>query len=131
MESEESRFSDGDYYISTRMARSTGSVVVSVPVEVVVGVVDRVSRAMPRLQLRHLSAAGAAFDCRMNIWTWGQRITLTFGQLGPDQTEIWAECKPKVSTTIIDWGQGKRDLRALLGAIDREISAAGRGQAQS
>jgi hypothetical protein len=131
MEPKELRSGDGDYHISTKMARSTGLVVVPVPVDVVVGVVDRVSHAMPRLRLVHLSAAGATLDRRMNSWTWGQRITLTFRQLGPDQTQLWAECKPKLSTTIIDWGQGKRDLRALLGAIDREITSAGRGQARS
>jgi hypothetical protein len=129
MEPEEWR--SGDYAISTKMARSTGSVVLPVPVDVVVGVVDRVSQAMPRLRLKHLSAAGATIDRRMGVWTWGLRITLTFRQLGPDQTQIWAECKPKVVTTLFDYGQGERDLRALLVGIDDEIASAGRGQARS
>ncbi|MDX6263764.1 MAG: hypothetical protein QOH84_5452 [Kribbellaceae bacterium] len=126
MESEEWR--SGDYAISTKMARSTGTVVLPVPVDVVVGVVDRVSQAMPRLRLMHLSAAGATVDCKMNIWTWGLRITLSFRQLGPDQTQIWAECKPKLVTTLFDYGQGERDLRALLVAIDDEIASAGLGR---
>jgi hypothetical protein len=129
MESEEWR--SGDFDISTKMARSSGSLVVPVPVEAVVGVVDRVSRAMPQLRLKQLSAAGAMFDRRMSVWSWGLRITLTFGQLGPEQTQIWVECKPKVVTNVVDFGQGERDLRALLVAIDDEISSAGRGQAQS
>jgi hypothetical protein len=129
MEPEEWR--SGDYAISTKMARSTGSVVLPVPVDVVVGVVGRVSQATPRLRLKHLSAAGATVDCKMNVWTWGLRITLTFRQLGPDQTQIRAECKPKLVTTLFDYGQGERDLRALLVAIDDEIASAGRGQARS
>jgi hypothetical protein len=123
MESVHSRSHDDPYAISTHLARSTGSLVVPVPVTELGQVMDDVPHAFPELRLVSSTATGATFTRRMSFWTWGMRITLDFESLAADRTLIRATSRPKVSTTLLDWGQGARDLAMLLGTIDRSLAA--------
>jgi hypothetical protein len=118
---------DDPYDISTQAARTTGVLIAPVSVDEVVSVVAELTRGLRQPRLVNLSTAGAEFNRRMNLKTWGMRITLRFRPLQSDQTLIWAGCQPKVRSPISDWGQGRSDLLALLTAIDNVTSPDGQG----
>lgn len=50
---------------------------------------------------------------RGNIWTWGEVIEIRFFETG-DGTEIFATCRPRVTTTIFDYGQSVIDLSLFI-----------------
>lgn len=84
------------YGISTRAARSTGTLTVAASVDEVVRAVEEFSKTIEQPRLVSLSAAGAEFKRSMNLRTWGLRITLRFRSLGSDQTLITAESRPRL-----------------------------------
>ena len=116
------RARDGAYGITTRGAYSEAMLTLDLPLGRVVRVVDDASHTLRQPRRTKLSAAGAEFDSSTSFWTWGMRIVLEFQSVAPNRTVITARDEPKVSTTVLDYGQGSRDLRSLLGAIERRAS---------
>ena len=114
---------DGAYGITSQGARSEGRLSVQAPVEQVMGAVRQAAEALPRFTVVEVSEAGAQLTASMNMKTWGERITLRFRPAAPDRIEIEALCEPRLSTTMVDYGQGAKDLRALLDAIDHQVTA--------
>lgn len=92
------------------------------PVEQVLRSVRKAVEDLPRYTLVELSGVQAQLTARMNMKSWGERITLRFRPLDPTRTEIQAQCEPRLGTTMVDYGQGAKDLRTLLGAIEQHIS---------
>ncbi|WP_328329249.1 hypothetical protein OHA70_05570 [Kribbella sp. NBC_00382] len=123
MESAEPRTDDDPYNISTRAARSTGTLVVPVSVDEMVHVVEDLSQMLDQPRLVSLSATGAEFKRGMSGRTFGLRITLTFSPLDAGQTQVRAACRPKLPTTLWDWGQGATDLTVVLAVIDQLTSS--------
>jgi hypothetical protein len=113
---------DGAYGITSQSARSEGRLSVDVPVERVARTVREAVEALPRFALVELSGTGAQLRARMNMKTWGERITLRFHPLESARTEIEALCEPRLGTTLVDYGQGAKDLRTLLGAIEQRTT---------
>ena len=113
---------DGAYGITSQTARSEGRLSVDVPVEQVVRTVREAVETLPRFTVVELSGTGAQLTARMNMKTWGERITLRFHPLEPARTEIEALCEPRLGTTLVDYGQGAKDLRTLLGAIEQRTA---------
>jgi hypothetical protein len=111
------------YGISTRIARSTGTLTVAASVDEVVHAVEEFSPTIEQPRLLSLSAAGAEFKRSRNLRTWGLRITLKFRPLGSDQTLITAKTSPRLPTTLTDGGQGEVDLRFLFDLIAVEFSS--------
>lgn len=116
------RARDGAYGLTTQGAHSEASLTLDLPVERVVRVVDDASHTIRRPQRKKLSPAGAEFDSPSNFKTWGMRIILEYRSITPGRTLITARAEPKLSLTVIDYGQGARDIRTLLGAIERRAS---------
>ncbi|WP_066523193.1 hypothetical protein [Curtobacterium ammoniigenes] len=50
---------------------------------------------------------------RPNWATWGETITLSFGAAGSTRTSVNVRAKPRLATTVLDWGQGARTIRFL------------------
>lgn len=77
---------------------------------------------VPRFTLVELSGAQAQLTARMNMKSWGEQITFHFHPLEPARTQIQAQCEPRLGTTMVDYGQGAKDLRTLLGAIEQHTA---------
>jgi hypothetical protein len=116
---------DGAYGITSHSARSEGQLAVGASVEQVVRVLPRVIDRLPRFSLVELTEAGAELTAKGNMKTWGERIMLELHPASPTSTEIRARCEPTVATTLIDYGQGAADLRALLGALEEHTGEDG------
>lgn len=116
------RARDGAYGITTQGAYSQASLTLELPVERVVRVVDDASHTIRQPRRTKLSPAGAEFDSSSSLKTWGMRIMLEFHPVARNQTLIAARAEPKLSLTVIDYGQGAKDLRTLLRAIEQRAS---------
>lgn len=116
------RARDGAYGLTTRGAHSQASLTLDLPMERVVRVVDDASHTIRRPRRTRLSPTGAEFDSPGNVKTWGMRILLEYRSITPNRTLIAARAEPKLSLTVIDYGQGAQDIRTLLAAIERRAS---------
>ena len=113
---------DHAYGITSQGAHSEGRLEVDMPVEQVLRSLRQVVEDLPRFTLVELSGTQAQLTARMNMKSWGERITLHFHPLDPTRTEIEARCEPRLGTTMVDYGQGAKDLRTLLGAIEQHTA---------
>lgn len=110
------------YGITSQGARSQGRLEMGVPVEQVMRSLREAVEQLPRYTLVELSGVQAQLTARMNMKSWGERITLRFHPLEPTHTQIEAQCEPRLGTTMVDYGQGAKDLRTLLGAIEQHTA---------
>jgi hypothetical protein len=110
------------YAITSRDARTRGRLQVEVPLELVAEAVCRAGEHLSRFTLVELSSNRALFTAPMNWKTWGLWITLTFTRDDLGGTIIDALAEPQVEYTLVDYGQGKNDIRALLRFIEVEVS---------
>ncbi len=53
----------------------------------------------------------------VSFWSWGENVTISCQYLDDYHTRIHIESKPKLSTTLVDWGKGKRNIRNVLDAM--------------
>lgn len=53
----------------------------------------------------------------VSFWSWGENVTITCQYLDDYHTRIHIESKPKLSTTLVDWGKGKRNINNVLNAM--------------
>ncbi|MFI7579823.1 hypothetical protein [Kocuria kalidii] len=116
---------DHAYGITSQGARSQGRLEVDVPVEQVMLNLRETVEQLPRYTLVELSGVQAQLTARMNMKSWGERITLRFHPLDPTRIKIEALCEPRLGTTMVDYGQGAKDLRTVLGAIEQRIPVTG------
>jgi hypothetical protein len=59
---------------------------------------------------------------RGNIWTWGEVIELRFTDV-PNGTEVTATCRPRVSSTLFDYGQSGSDLSLFVDLLLRQTES--------
>lgn len=59
---------------------------------------------------------------RGNIWTWGEVIEVRFTEV-PDGTEVTAICRPRVSSTLFDYGQSGSDLSLFVDLLLRQTES--------
>jgi len=86
---------------------------------------DRAVEDRREFRLLQASASGARLSRRPNWAVWGAEIALRFVPRDDDGTTVEVRWAPVVPTTLVVWGQGARDVRALerlLGADDRAAS---------
>jgi hypothetical protein len=48
------------------------------------------------------------------ISSWGERFTVTAEPAGAESTKVTVTSTSKLSTTLIDWGKNKRNVRKIL-----------------
>ncbi|MFJ5694141.1 hypothetical protein ACIP9X_09835 [Arthrobacter sp. NPDC093125] len=63
---------------------------------------------------------------RGNLWTWGEVIQVTFTETA-DGTEVTAICRPRVSTTLFDYGQSGSDLGLFIDLLVDRTESGQRG----
>jgi hypothetical protein len=92
----------------------------------VVAAVQRLPMALPQFRLTRSSGLRAEFARRMNWATWGETVVLDW-QFDMGSALISVQVEPKLSTTVIDWGQGARDIEAIVGYFRRAATSTGVG----
>lgn len=113
------RSESGDSHeISSRSARSEGRLVVSLPIDEVPVAIERVAGNHPRFSVVELTSEHAEIRGRMNFKTWGMTTHLKYTSLSPDRAEITASCDPRLATTLVDYGQGRKDIGLLFQGIE-------------
>ena len=63
---------------------------------------------------------------RGNLWTWGEVIEVAFTE-SADGTEVTATCRPRVSTTLFDYGQSGSDLSLFIDLLVHRTESGQRG----
>jgi hypothetical protein len=63
---------------------------------------------------------------RGNIWTWGEVIEVRFTET-TNGTQVLATCRPRVSTTLFDYGQSGNDLSLFVNLLIRQTESGHRG----
>lgn len=63
---------------------------------------------------------------RGNLWTWGEVIEVTFTETA-EGTEVNATCRPRVSTTLFDYGQSGSDLSLFIDLLVHPTQSGQRG----
>lgn len=63
---------------------------------------------------------------RANVWAWGEVIEVRFAETR-EGTEIQATCRPRLSTTLYDYGQSSSDLSLFLDQLLERTEAIQRG----
>ncbi|WZH37657.1 MAG: hypothetical protein PIR02_03090 [Microbacterium enclense] len=81
--------------------------------EHVVDAVRTVAERGGRFRLINASADGATLLTRVSWRAWGGVLTLGFTSAGDDSVHVTSAWVPAVSFTVIDWGQGRKDLEKL------------------
>jgi hypothetical protein len=120
--SEDTWQADASRTCTTRGSHSEASRALHLPMERVVRVVDDASHTIRRPRRTRLSPAGAEFDSPSSFKTWGMRMILEYRSITPDRTLIAARVELQLSFTVIDYGQGTKDIRTLLRAFERRAS---------
>ena len=63
---------------------------------------------------------------RSSLWTWGEVIEVTFTETA-EGTEVNATCRPRVSTTLFDYGQSSSDLSLFIDLLAHTTESGQRG----
>lgn len=53
----------------------------------------------------------------VSFWSWGEDVTIACEYLDNFNTRIHITSRPKLSTTLVDWGKGKRNINNVLDAL--------------
>lgn len=66
------------------------------------------------------------FFVRGNFWTWGEVIEVMFTETA-EGTEVNPTCRPRVSTTLFDYGQSGSDLSLFIDLLVHPTESGQRG----
>lgn len=69
---------------------------------------------------------GVDVYARANLWTWGEVIEIRFAETR-EGTEINATCRPRLATTLYDYGQSSSDLGLFLDLLLERTKSIQRG----
>lgn len=95
---------------------------VGVPSNLLVDQVREVVQNHPRFSRFETVSNGVHVYVRGNIWTWGEIIELRFAE-DSQGTEISASCRPRLRTTLVDYGQNGKDLALFIDLLLQQTGA--------
>lgn len=106
-----------DLSISTVRGRSTSALPLPVPVVELPAVTRRAVESSRRFKLKAVDASSAELTVGFTWRAFGGRLSLQF--IGAPDGSSWIDVTwdPLVGTTLIDYGQGAKDIRTLYGAL--------------
>lgn len=110
--------SGDSYEISFRSARAEGRLAVDLRIDEVPAAIEQVVAQQPRFSAVELTGEHAEIRGRMNFKTWGMTTHLKYRSLNPEQVEITAFCEPRLGTTLVDYGQGRQDIRSIFQGLE-------------
>ncbi|GAA4668173.1 hypothetical protein [Frondihabitans cladoniiphilus] len=110
---EESDGMEHDLMVSSSRARSSATFPIATPRESLPALISEVVRTSRRFKLKAATAAAATLTVGFNWRVWAGVIELSFTPGQGSWTQVEASWRPTVATTVLDYGQGARDLRRL------------------
>lgn len=109
-----------DLMVSSARAQSSATFPIEITRELLPVVISEVVRTSRRFKLKAATAAGATLTVGFTWRVWAGVIELSFAPGQGSWTQVEASWRPTVATTVIDYGQGAKDLRQLY----KELQAA-------
>lgn len=106
--------------------RATKSVKLDVGSEALRERIRSIVQSQRRFSRVEEAPGGVDVYVRGNIWTWGEVIEIRFSETD-EGTEINAICRPRLATTLIDYGQSASDLRLFIDLLLRRTESGQRG----
>jgi hypothetical protein len=93
--------------------RGSGGFRVDVGVEAFEDLVGELVRSSVRFDLLDARPGHAVIIARPTHRSWGERIEVTYAELDANTTDVLLSVEPTVKTTLVDLGQGEKDIRAV------------------
>ena len=59
--------------------------------------------------------------CEKTIWSWGETVTVECRYVDDCHTSVFIKSVPKVKTTLVDYGKGKRNIQQIVDALNKEL----------
>lgn len=106
--------------------RATKALKLAIGVEALREVIRSIVKSQTRFSRVEETPGGVDFYVRGNIWTWGEVIEIRFSETG-DGTEIYATCRPRVTSTLFDYGQSASDLSLFIDLLLHRMESGQRG----
>jgi hypothetical protein len=85
-------------------------------VEALLAKINTLVRNNPRYKTMTETPSGAEIQIKGSFWSWGEVIYLSF-QRDAQPLQVVAECRPRVKTTVYDYGQCGKDLAEFVEQI--------------
>lgn len=77
-----------------------------------------VSRSVKGLRFSHtLQPYKVILEAGTSLWSWGETVTISCLFLDESHTRVMITSVPNVSTTLVDWGKGKKNINNVLGTL--------------
>ncbi|GAA4265171.1 hypothetical protein [Frondihabitans peucedani] len=104
---------DNDLMVSSSRARSSATFPIKTTRESLPAVLSEVIRTSRRFKLKAATEDAATLTVGFTWRVWAGVIELSFAPGKGGWTQVEASWRPTVTTTVIDYGQGAKDLRRL------------------
>ncbi|RPE76054.1 MULTISPECIES: hypothetical protein [unclassified Frondihabitans] len=104
---------ENDLMVSRSGARSSATFSIKTTRESLPALISEVIRTSRRFKLKAARADGATLTVGFTWRVWAGVIELSFAPVQGGWAEVEASWRPTVTTTVIDYGQGAKDLRRL------------------
>jgi hypothetical protein len=106
-----------DLPVSTIRARSTSTMSIPVPVAELPALVQDAVQSSRRFKLKAIGPNSAELTVGFTWRAWGGRLRLQFLGVPDGSSHIDAIWEPVLGTTLVDYGQGAKDIRSLYEAV--------------
>ncbi|MCT2534823.1 hypothetical protein NC661_04210 [Aquibacillus koreensis] len=57
---------------------------------------------------------------KVNIRTWGEKITFRVQKVSDEVTKVWVESKPVIPTTLLEYGKSLKNINAITSYLEKE-----------
>lgn len=106
--------------------RASKSLILGISSEMLREKIRSVVQSERRFSRVEETPGGVKVLVRHNLWTWGEVIEVTFTETA-DGTEVNTTCRPRVPTTLFDYGQGGSDLGLFIDLLVHRTESGQRG----
>lgn len=112
-----------DLAVSTTRGRSTSRIPLPVPLTELPALVQRAVESSRRFKMKKTSDTSAELTVGFTWRAFGGRLRLQFLAIPDGSSYVDAAWEPTLGTTLVDYGQGAKDIRALYGALQLEATS--------
>jgi hypothetical protein len=99
--------------VSTSRARSSAVFPLQTSATAIPGMLSEITQTSGRFKLKGATGESATLTVGFTWRAWAGEIELHFSEARDGWTRVEAKWRPTVITTVVDYGQGAKDLRQL------------------
>lgn len=110
--------------VTTSAARSSAEWELAMPLEEAHQRILRAVAGMPRVRVRSVGEERIELSVLGNFYSWGEVVTIELTPVAGG-TGLRVRTSPTVPFTVVDWGEGARDIRALHAAVAHDDGGGG------